>query len=270
MAGQAPDRTSAPLPGNGWLARLKDLLITLALWGYFTLGFCLFFAPVYLLAIIFAKQRQRAIQRLNSYFLKGFFGLCRLLVPKQHWHIDPEVRHIRGAIVLANHISYLDSILMVSLFTRHTTIAKARLFDIPFLGLNLNLAGYIPSDATRRHGLKLQQRIERLPDYLAQGGNLILFPEGTRSRTGQVGPFQKGGFKLARMCQAPIKVVTIHNTNGLFEPGRFLFHTEGRNAIEVKLAATLTPDYHQPDFSLETLMEQVHQLMADNTENKAC
>lgn len=269
MAGQAPDSTSAPLPGNSWMSRAKAVLITLTLWAYFLLGFCLYFAPFFLLAAIFTPARQQAAQKLNSRYFKGFFWLCRLLIPKHRWHIDPEIDRIRGAMVLANHISYLDSILMVSLFERHTTIAKARLFDFPFLGMNLNMAGYIPSSATGRHGQKMQQRIEALPGYLAQGGNLILFPEGTRSRTGNIGPYEKGGFKVARMCKAPIKVVSIRNTHRLFEPGRFLFHTERSNTIEVKLEGTLTPDYNHPNFSIDALMQEVHQLMAKATAKQA-
>jgi 1-acyl-sn-glycerol-3-phosphate acyltransferase len=264
-APQAPAHLHPP----GGMARLKDLIITLALWGYFTLGFCLIFAPFYLWVFLFAKNKQPAFQQLNSRFLKGFFALCRLLIPKQQWHIDPDVRRIRGAIVLCNHISYLDSILMVSLFARHTTIAKAQLFTIPLMGLNLHMAGYIPSSAQGRHGHILQQRLDRLPDFMAGGGNLILFPEGTRSRTGQVGPFHKGGFKIARMCQAPIKVVTIRNTNHLFPPDRFLFHTSGANTIEVKLAGTLTPDYGHPDFSIQALMDQTRQLLARAPEHNA-
>lgn len=269
MNGQAPDNPGEHLPVNGWMARLKDLLITLALWGYFTLGFCIFFSPFFLWSLLFAQNRQFAIQKLNSYFLKGFFKLCRLLIPKVRWHIDPQVHRIRGAVIIANHVSYLDSILMVSLFARHNTIAKARLFDIPLFRLNLNSAGYIPSNATGRNSLKMQQRVEQLPDYLSQGGNLILFPEGTRSRTGIVNPFQKGGFKIARICKAPLKVVVIHNTDHLFEPGRFLFNTCQHNTITVKLVATLTPDYRQPGFSLNTLMEQVRQLMANNERNRS-
>lgn len=244
------------------MKRAKDLLITLILWGYFTLGFFIFFAPIHLLAFLFAKERQRAAQKLNSYFFKGFFSLCRLLIPNQRWCIDPAVRRIRNAIILCNHISYLDSILLVSLFPKHTTIAKARLFAIPLLGQNLDMAGYIPSSAAGRHGQKMQRRLDQLPDFLAQGGNLILFPEGTRSRTGKVGPLQKGGFKIARLCRATICVVAIRNTNRLFEPGRFLFHTGLSNTIEVKLTATLTPDYDHPDFSIDSLMDQVRERMS--------
>ncbi len=258
MAGQSFD-TAPPLT---LLQRTKDLLITLILWGYFTIGFCLIFAPIYLLAMIFAQDRQRVFQWLNSFFFKSFFTLCRTMIPNHRWHIDPQVRRIRGAIILCNHISYLDSILMVSLYPQHTTIAKARLFNIPLFGRNLDTAGYIPSTGEGRLGQKQQQRLERLPDFLSRGGNLFLFPEGTRSRNGRIGPLQKGGFKIARMCKATIQVVSIRKTQRLFEPGRFLFHTNRDNIIEVKLEATLNPDYDHPDFSIDVLMQQVIDLMA--------
>ena len=55
-------------------------------------------------------------------------------------------------------------------------------------------------------------------DYLSSGGNLFIFPEGTRSRDGKIGKFNDGAFKIAKRFEAPIKVLQIKNTNGLFTP----------------------------------------------------
>jgi 1-acyl-sn-glycerol-3-phosphate acyltransferase len=212
-----------------------DFTITLALWTYFTAGFVLLFAPFYLLAGIFAKNREQAFQQLNSRFYRGFFFLVRRLMPGHRWQIQPEVRAIRSSVVVCNHRSYLDSILLISLFGRHNTIVKSRLFDIPLFGKMLQWSGYIPSSGEGRFAEMMFQRIESMDAFLASGGNLIVFPEGTRSRDGRIGPLNPGAFKIARRCRAPIAVLYITNTDRMFRRGSFAFDTRGPNIIRLEL-----------------------------------
>jgi 1-acyl-sn-glycerol-3-phosphate acyltransferase len=244
-----------------WIRFPKDLLITLSLWSYFTVGFILLFAPFYLLTFIFTTRRAVGFQFLNSLFYRGFFLLCRCLVPNHRWEIQPEVRRIRSSVIVCNHISYLDSILLVSLFPRHTTIAKDRLFRIPLFGRMLALSGYIPSSGTGRNADLLLDGFADIAENLATGGNIIVFPEGTRSRDGRIGPLHKGAFKIAKYCQAPIKVLNVNNTDKLFVPGKFLFNTCISSSIGLKLIAEITPDYRGKTFSTRNLMAQVKSLL---------
>jgi 1-acyl-sn-glycerol-3-phosphate acyltransferase len=248
------DTSRHPAKGLQWL---KDMAITLALWGYFTAGFALLFGPFYLLALLFAKERSAAFQNLNSRFNAGFFRICRFLIPGYRWQIDPRVREIRSAVIVCNHLSYLDSILLISLFRRHTTIAKDRLFRIPVLGRLLVFSGYIPSSGGGRFADLLLNSLDTIAATLDAGGNIIVFPEGTRSRNGRMGELQKGAFKIARYCKAPIKVLRISNTDRLFMPGRFLFNTCAASTIDLKLVQEIIPDYESSAFSITQLMAQV-------------
>jgi 1-acyl-sn-glycerol-3-phosphate acyltransferase len=78
--------------------------------------------------------------------------------------------------------------------------------------------------------------------YLASGGNLFIFPEGTRSRSGAVGPFEKGAFTIAKLCCAPIQVLRIENTNKVYPPDCFLFNTGVPVEISVSLAGSIEFD----------------------------
>ncbi len=248
-----------------WLRQLKDLILTLILWGYFTVGFVGLFAPFYLLAYLFAKDRQGAFQRLNSLFYRGFFSLCRLIIPRHRWEIHPPVRAVQSAIIVCNHVSYLDSILLVSLYPKHTTIAKDRLFAIPIFGSILKLSGYIPSSGRGRCADLLLNSLEAISAHLELGGNVIVFPEGTRSRDGRIGELQKGVFKIAKYCKAPIKVLKVSNTDKLFPPGRFLFNTCTDNTISLRLVSELMPDYENAQFSTKDLIAEVHALLDRDT-----
>lgn len=241
----------------------RNLFVTLSLWAYFTLGFALFFAPVYLWAWFTRNAPQAEFQRLNRRFFRSFFGLLRRLCPEQKWRVSPAVSKIRSAVIVSNHLSYLDPLLFISLYPRQATIAKSRLFSIPFFGRVLRFSGYLPSEGEGRHADLMVEGLERLPGLLADGGNFFVFPEGTRGGAGRLGPLSKGAFKIARMLKAPIAVVSIRNTERLFTPGRFLFNTQEAHTIDVDLVAMIHPHYDDPDFSIRESMEQAQRLLGE-------
>lgn len=236
-----------------------EIAVTLVLWTYFTLGFVLLFAPLYLLALALVSDRARTAQRLNHLFYRGFFRLCRLLMPRQRWVIDPALAAVTGSVVVCNHLSYLDPLLLIALFPRHTTIVKDRLFRIPILGWVLRASGYLASGGPESG--RTLEHLEGMRSFLAGGGNLFVFPEGTRSRDGGVGPLHAGAFKIARLCRAPVAVAAIGNTQRLFTPGRFRFAACRANTITVRLLEHFTPTYDRPDFSIRALMAQVRALL---------
>ena len=238
-----------------------DVTVTLLLWSYYSLGFILFFAPFYLAAYLFSKHRERSFQRLNHRFYRGFFSLLRLLVPWNQWRIQEEVLKIRSSVIVCNHVSYLDPILMIALFEKHKTIVKARFFKLPIFRKVVELSGYLPSSSGGDTSEIMVRRLEEMDAFLGAGGVLFVFPEGTRSRDGTVGRLNKGAFKIARFCRRPIQVLSIRNTDKIYQPGRFLFHTCVSNTISVKLLATIEPDYQSAAFSISRLTSQVRSLL---------
>ncbi len=100
--------------------------------------------------------------------------------------------------------------------------------------------------------------------YLKSGGNLFVFPEGTRSRDGKIGELQRGALKIARICKAPIYVLQISNTDRLFTPGQFLFNTRIKNTIKIKIVACIDPDYQASPPSIGNLEQQVLQAYCED------
>jgi 1-acyl-sn-glycerol-3-phosphate acyltransferase len=111
------------------------------------------------------------------------------------------------------------------------------------------------------------ERIDAMDGYLASGGNLFIFPEGTRSRDGTIGRLNKGAFKIARLCQVPIKVFYIRNNNKWFTPGKFLFNTFVSNIITVEQITGIVPDYQSDKFSISEVMSEVRSLLETQKEN---
>ncbi|SHJ28522.1 1-acyl-sn-glycerol-3-phosphate acyltransferases [Roseomonas rosea] len=121
------------------------------------------------------------------------------------------LRRARGLVVAPNHLSMIDVMLIVSHLPDAVCIMKAGLERNPAMGGG-RLAGYIPNDA----GLPV---IRRAADALREGANLLVFPEGTRSPDGRVGPFHPGFALIARRARAPIQPVFIESNTRYLSKG---------------------------------------------------
>jgi 1-acyl-sn-glycerol-3-phosphate acyltransferase len=214
---------------------LRDLTVTLLLWMYFTLGFVVFFLPFYLGAFFFKMSPESAFQKLNHYFYRGFFKLLRLLMPGLTVRIDPALRRLRGTVVVSNHHSYLDPLMFQSIFARQATIVKSTFFRVPIFGWLIKTAGYMPASAEGPFGELMMQRMATLRKFFSSGGVMFVFPEGTRRPGRPVGTLHEGAFKIARRCRVPLAIVRLRNTERIFTPGQFLFHTTDPVTIEVDL-----------------------------------
>jgi 1-acyl-sn-glycerol-3-phosphate acyltransferase len=109
-----------------------------------------------------------------------------------------------GLIIAANHPSLLDAMLVVARVPRGICIMRASLMRNPFLGAGARLARYIRNDPPR--GM-----IRSAVANLQAGGQLVLFPEGTRTVTAPINPFRPGMTLMAHMAQVPIQTVIIES-----------------------------------------------------------
>ena len=118
----------------------------------------------------------------------------------------------------------------------------------------------MPSATNEGGGEGMVENLENIKEHLAAGGNFFVFPEGTRSRDGRLGAFNKGVFSIARYCNAPLKLVYIKNTNKLFQPGIFLFKTHDYIEIEVEMIGSLEPDYKSDNFSISAVADETRNI----------
>jgi len=120
---------------------------------------------------------------------------------------------IQGAsyVVMANHSSYLDiPALMRAMPINLHFIAKKEFKPIPFLGWYLMLADTILID--RKNSVKAKESLVAAAKLVHNGRHVALFPEGTRTKTGEIGAFKKGGFHLAKDADVAIIPVHIHGS----------------------------------------------------------
>ena len=217
------------------LSRARAIATTALLWTYFIGCFLAGYWVAFLLAGLLRGRRGLA-WGLGSYS-RGFFALLGFLVPRLRLVVPErrELRHTRGTVVVCNHVSFLDPLLMLSLLPRTITIVRPDFFRVPIFGWLLRGAGFLGPDLFAEG----QPWIERVARHLRADGNLLIFPEGTRSRDGRLAPFKKGAFYLARMLAAPLLVLRVRGTNHLFAPDRLTFDIAATDPIEVRRLAAI-------------------------------
>ena len=147
----------------------------------------------------------------------------------------------RPYVVIANHESFADILLISHLPWEMKWLSKAELFRIPFLGWLMRLAGDIP--VKRGEGRSAVEALQACRQVLARRVSVMIFPEGTRSATGDMLPFKDGAFRLAVDAGVPILPLALTGTGSALPKRGFLL---GRSVAEVRVlepidTAGLTP-----------------------------
>lgn len=146
-------------------------------------------------------KRSRDIVRYMFRFYLGmlrFLGLARLEIDRAE-----ALRTLRGKIVVANHPSLLDVVILMAHVPNAQCIVKAALWNSPYLGGVMRRNGYIRND------LAPEEMIAACNASIAAGDNIIIFPEGTRSRPGEPPRLQRGFANIATLTGAEIQLVVI-------------------------------------------------------------
>jgi 1-acyl-sn-glycerol-3-phosphate acyltransferase len=127
----------------------------------------------------------------------------------------------RGAVYCINHTSNLEPpvlfLYLRSLFPKLSVLYKAELHKLPILARGFDIVGFVPLERGNRD--QSMPAIERAAGMLQAGTSFMIFPEGTRSRTGELLPFKKGGFIMAITAQAPVVPVAIRGARDAMRKG---------------------------------------------------
>lgn len=116
----------------------------------------------------------------------------------------------RPYVVVSNHESFADILLISHLPWEMKWLSKAELFRVPVLGWMMQLAGDVP--VRRGFGPSAVEAMARCRETLARRVSVMIFPEGTRSTSTQMLPFKEGAFRLAVDAGVAILPLALHGT----------------------------------------------------------
>lgn len=169
-------------------------------------------------------------------------------------HIRPEATYV----MVANHQSLLDILVLFRLFAHFKWVSKEELFRIPCIGWNMSLNRYIR--LRRGDAASIARMMRDALATLAEGSSLMIFPEGTRSPDGRLKPFKHGAFTLAKTAAVPILPIVIQGTaDALPKRGLVL---QGRHRIGVRVLPEIPPQAFA-ETPVEELTARVHDCFRD-------
>jgi 1-acyl-sn-glycerol-3-phosphate acyltransferase len=144
-------------------------------------------------------------------------------------------------VVVSNHESFADILLISHLPWEMKWLSKAELFRIPVMGWLMHLAGDVP--VKRGFGPSAVEAMARCREVLSRRVSVMIFPEGTRSPTAELLPFKDGAFRLAIDAGVPVLPLALHGTrNALPKHGwRFGRSTAVVEVLEPVDTAGLAP-----------------------------
>ena len=205
----------------------------------------LYLVMLVLLVFTFPFDKQRKIlHRQCFWWSSAVIGLSPYWKVKVSGleHADPK----RTYVIAANHQSLADIVVLYQLRLQFKWVAKKSLFSIPFLGWCLGLCKHISLKRNDRASIRDVYR--EAIGYLRSGMSVLFFPEGTRSETQEMNPFQSGAFKLAISEKIPVLPVVIKGTRDAIPKGGWIMSSKVFCELTV-LAPVETAHLEASDFS---------------------
>ncbi len=221
---------------TGWLHTMYEYVAMFV--GLSFLGFiCSLGLPIALVLIWFPfKWRVTVTRQLIALGFTIYLWFLRLFCSVR---IDcsalDALRQQSGLIIVANHPSLLDAVILLSKLPNAACVMKASLRKNPLFGAMARLSGYISNEDS----MKL---VKESCAELKNGNHLVLFPEGTRSDTLKVNPFGQVAALIASRSGATIQTVFIHfSTSYLGKSGPLFQKPTLPLTIKITIGSTFTP-----------------------------
>lgn len=153
-------------------------------------------------------RRKLVLHALTNVWASLYTWLCPV------WSVRVRGREhvVRGRVhvMVANHLSLVDIFVLHRLHRHFKWVSKVENFSLPFIGWNMRLNGYVPLRRGDRESVV--EMFARCREVLAGGSSVMMFPEGTRSRTGVLEEWKLGAFELAKQADVALLPIAIQGT----------------------------------------------------------
>lgn len=200
---------------------------------YFGFGGIFFSVMSVLLAILpFKSETKMGWFRYHMSKLMGSVLYTNFFVKKEVQNQNNE-KFDKPAVIIANHTSFLDILAVGMLSPKLIFLVSDWVYHSPVFGKAVRAAGFYPVSEGIEGGM------EHLRKKVEEGYSLVVFPEGTRSKSNQMQRFHKGAFYLAEHFNIDIVPVIIHGNSEALPKGDFIIYD---GSITVKIGDRITPD----------------------------
>lgn len=226
-------------------------------WAFIVVTSFLLF-PIALLIFVVTypfDPRHRVLHQFTC-FWASLYTWCN---PLWRVHIEHRDRIEAGTtyVMVANHLSLLDILVLFRLFTNFAWVSKIENFKVPLIGWNMRLNGYIPLVRGDKESAAVMMGQCRAT--LNRGTSIMMFPEGTRSRDGRLQAFKPGAFALAVETGSAILPIVISGTGSALPKRGFVL--QGKHRIGIDVLEPIEPQSFGTDDPVE-LAQRVRAVIA--------
>lgn len=235
---------------------MKNRLVVIGWFTFVSITSVLFFFIAVIIRILTAPFDRRLV--ILQQFSCFWGAVYTWIVPAWKIRIDGKENIRRGGayVVVSNHQSLLDILVLFNLFFHFKFVSKIEIFKVPFIGWNMYLSRYIR--LKRGDRASIAQMMADCEKTLAEGSSVLIFPEGTRSPDGNIKAFKPGAFSLARKMKAPILPIVISGTNTALPKYSLNFH--GSHLIRLRVLKEI-PYERFADLDTEGVSDMVRDIM---------
>ncbi len=210
---------------------MKQAIQSVIIWVVgIALTVILFLVMAFFSIILYPFDRKRKIVHAQC-----FWWTDAVTALNPYWDVKvsglENIDHHKTYVVVSNHQSMADIVIMYKTKMQFKWIAKDSLFKIPVLGWNMLLARHIR--LRRGDFSSIKKAYKEAGEWLRNGISVVFFPEGTRSDNHEIGTFQNGAFKLAIKEKVPILPIMIEGTKNAIPKGSWRFTTKISCVIKV-------------------------------------
>ena len=208
-----------------------DFLKSIIVW---LIGICFVIVTFPLTLVVWIITLPFNKERLIVHMLLMYEStVLSFLIPIWKIHIEGREKALNGNtyVIISNHQSILDILLMNCLRYRYKWISKIENFNVPVIGWYLKMAKYITVD--RGNEESKTEMLEKSYKCLRKGISIMIFPEGTRSVNNEIGFYKRGAFQLALQADVPLLPVLIDGTGGILPKHGFIFSSGHQVRIRV-------------------------------------
>lgn len=155
-------------------------------------------------------------------------------------------------IMVSNHQGAMDILLLLAYLPVYFRfIIKKELFKVPFFGWYLKKAGYLSVD--RGVGEKAHKMFSQAENVLKTGKNILIFPEGTRTLTGQIQPFKRGSLLLAFKAKVRVVPIAVSGSFNIMPPKSVIFRLV---PVTIKIGKPVSLEKYGSNY--EKALEEIH------------
>lgn len=243
---------------GGW----ADFWVPVVLFIGLTVG--IFVAYLLVLAIVsLFLNKKSELDKPHKFFITNINLVMELVLwflrVKVNYNGFDKIPSDRKFLLVSNHRSMIDAFVLVNMLKNFSVsfISKPENFKLPLVGIYMRMSAFLAID--RENPRNAMKTIHKATDFVKNDvASVVVYPEGTRSKTGELLEFKDGVFYICKKAKCPVVVVTMDNAEKVMK--RFPFKS---TVVNVDVLAVLEPESFE-DKTTHQLSDEVRNMMLEH------